>query len=326
MISVEQWRAVIGCFSPRRRKALDPVTQFNSAELKRLFRHRRVAVLFVVGAMLMMCGDVESNPGPPKKILQSKLDASFSSSSTPNTSDVMAAITNLGVKFDTKFAEFDIKVNDIVSALDTLREGNSLLKKRVEKLTEETGQLKERLEKTEKKLEELEGRSRRNNLIFHGLPPAKDIETWDDCERLVKKCITEKLGLVRDEIQFDRVHRIGSSIIAKFTFFKDKERVMKERRKLKGSKIFVNEDYTLGVREIRKKLSPFMNWFRSENKRASLVFDHLVVDGERFDFDFTSNSVISKRDNRRYELPHAFTTGAHQHYQLRGDRRENIRT
>ena len=322
MISVEQWRAVIGCFVHRRRSVHGTIETMNFAKFKRLFRHRRVAVLFVVGAMLMLCGDVESNPGPPRKV-QTKLNSmsspgmssSFNSATTPEITDVMVAIDNLSHKFDRKFEEFQTKVNDIVTSLGELKDGNTLLKTKVEELTienqrlwSESGDIAAKLERTEKKLEDLENRSRRNNLIFHGLTPDKENETWDDCERLVKKLISGKLGLGCDNISFERVHRIGSSIIAKFTMFKDKERVMRHRNKLKGSNIFVSEDFSLGVRETRKRLLPFLNWFRSQSKRASLVFDHLVVDGVRLDHDVTSGTVFSKRDKLQYKLPQEFAS------------------
>ncbi|KAL8620998.1 hypothetical protein ACOMHN_035934 [Nucella lapillus] len=55
--------------------------------------------------------------------------------------------------------------------------------------TEMTGMLKERLED---KVDDLEGRSRRNNLIFHGIPsPEGQTELWSDCEKAVKKVLRE---------------------------------------------------------------------------------------------------------------------------------------
>ena len=184
-------------------------------------------------------------------------------------------------------------------------------------------------------MEDIENRSRRNNLIFHGIAPVKENETWDDCESLLKNNISEKMGLDGQNISIDRAHRLKSSsgrpapIIARFTTFKDKERVMKERRKLKGSDVFINEDFSLNVRETRKQLKPFMSWFRSENKHASLVFDHLRVDGERFDYDPNTQTVLSKRDKHQFELPNSFRNKRSDSYRRdRGDRRDasNSRT
>jgi homoaconitase/3-isopropylmalate dehydratase large subunit len=97
--------------------------------------------------------------------------------------------------------------------------------------------------------------------------------------------IVDKLDMTGD-IQFDRVHRLNASptspVIACCTFYKDKEKILKAKRKLKGTQLFIGEDFSYRVRDIRRKLSSHLKIARSEGKRAIMVFDHLLVDGKKF--------------------------------------------
>jgi hypothetical protein len=96
----------------------------------------------------------------------------------------------------------------------------------------------------------------------------------------------------------DRVHRLGSKqkapIIARCTFFKDKVCVMKAKQKLKGTDYFIGEDFSKGVREKRKLLSPFLKEMRQGGKKATLVHDHIVQDGKRYFLSADGQGVVER--------------------------------
>ena len=120
-----------------------------------------------------------------------------------------------------------IEVTQLTQEVEEVKTENERLKTGNRELTD-------RLENVEKKLDDLEGRSKRNNLIFTGLQKqtAADYESWEDCEKLVKDLIRNQLKITED-IPFDRVHRLRndseSPIIARFTNFKDKQRVLRQK-------------------------------------------------------------------------------------------------
>ena len=66
-----------------------------------------------------------------------------------------------------------------------------------EQLKTKNCELTDRYEKVEKKLEDLEGCSKRNNLIFIGLQKqtTTNYESWEDCEKLVKDLIRDQLKI-----------------------------------------------------------------------------------------------------------------------------------
>lgn len=74
------------------------------------------------------------------------------------------------------------------------------------------------------------------------------------------------------------------NIIAKFSYFKDREFIRKNAaRKLKGSRIWVNEQFPPEIEEKRKRLYPVLRQAKKDHKRASLIRDTLYIEGEKYD-------------------------------------------
>ncbi|KAG0720477.1 Spermatogenesis-associated protein 5-like protein 1 [Chionoecetes opilio] len=129
--------------------------------------------------------------------------------------------------------------------------------------------LSEKLEGSETLIKDLEDRcnyqedyNRRNNLQFLGMVGRQGGDTWEQAAVLVSKLLEEKLQL--PDIQLERAHRVGQRldhrdrpIIARFTRFCDREAVMRNVAKLKGTRIFINEDLCPASHNVRKaQLSP----------------------------------------------------------------------
>ena len=76
---------------------------------------------------------------------------------------------------------------------------------------------------------------------------------------------------------------------------KDHERSL-VRLKLKGRSTFITEDFPPRVREITKALTPHLITTRNSGKRATMIYDHLLIDGKKFVLD---------KDNELKELSHA---------------------
>ncbi|KAJ8346773.1 hypothetical protein SKAU_G00281740 [Synaphobranchus kaupii] len=77
-----------------------------------------------------------------------------------------------------------------------------------------------------------------------------------ETEEKVKKIVAEKLQL-QQEIEVERAHRTGKpggdrprSIVVKLLRHKDRSAILQRTKSLKGSKIYINEDFTDAV-EVR---------------------------------------------------------------------------
>ena len=268
--------------------------------------------LLFFGDLIHRCGDVEKNPGPTETRSTSRsgskdrLEGVYSQQPTvqgePTLRDVMTILTAMNNKFD----EMKDDVKHLKDSYSTLKDDVCELKdevvnlKRVnDDLLNENEALKSKLENLECVTDELEGRSRRNNLLFYGMPRQSDRESNEDCESRIQEVLTDQLELAED-VQFDRVHRLGKSknspIIARCTFYKQKLVILKNKRKLKDSNsgIFIGDDFTQRVRDIRKRLAPYLKKSKEEGKQATMVFDYILIDGRKFTLDYDGNFVEKK--------------------------------
>ncbi|XP_070381509.1 uncharacterized protein [Dermacentor albipictus] len=214
--------------------------------------------------LLMLAGDIESNPGP--------------TDTNPNA-DVLAAITALSEKSDARHielmdtltqlkanqVELEQKVCDLTNRLAAVEsQVLSLDSERVPALNDaiseavraESGAINSRLD-------DLEDRSRRDNLIFFGIPDTSS-ETWAESEEHVRKILSEKLDLSFPDESIHRAHRLGSyvsekcrPIIVKFGSPKLRDKIISQRTKFKNSKVSFSEDFSRATRQSRKKLADF---------------------------------------------------------------------
>lgn len=264
------------------------------------------------GDLLHRCGDIEKNPGPTetratnRSYSKDSLEAASGQQQTehgePTLRDVMTILTSMNSKFDEM--KDDVKhLKGVYSALKDemcdLQDEVTNLKRINDDLLNENEAMKSKIENLECITDDLAGRSRRNNILFYGMPRSSDTETNEECEARIQEILTDQLEIA-ENVQFDRVHRLGkdktSPIIACCTLYKQKVVIMKAERKLKegNTGIFIGDDFTQRVRVIRKSLVPHLKKAREEGKKASMVFDHIVMNGKKMALDCDGNLVEKK--------------------------------
>ena len=137
-----------------------------------------------------------------------------------------------------------------------------------------------RIESLEAKLGDLENRSRRNNLVFEGIEEEPH-ETWEITESKLRSILSSKMLIETTNETIERAHRIGKyvsrSIIAKFSNFKTCGEIMKEKKRLIGSKIYVREDFSDKIMAKRRELLPKMHEARWNGLAAYIRYDKLVT-------------------------------------------------
>ena len=285
-----------------------------------------VLAVFLTSDLLLRAGNVETNPGPgttdgkdSSRTVQTRLTtagARAGSSSTerrqsvssqpsePTLADLMAKLmsmeSSMNGKLDQVREDFQLvreEVGNLQKEVQDLKEKVAVLEKENEGMKKVNEELFKRVDQVEKHADDLESRSRRNNILFYGLK-REERETPRDLEIRVKDVLNDKMGLA-DNIEMDRVHRLGtkddSPIIARCTFYKDKVTILKAKQKLKGTRIFIGEDFSKGVRGIRKLLQPFLKEMRQAGKKATMVHDHIVVDGKRFFLAADGQNVVEDK-------------------------------
>ena len=116
------------------------------------------------------------------------------------------------------------------------------------------------------KADELENRSRRDNVSFDGVPESTN-ESWQNSEDKIKEIICSKLGIETSNYTIERAHGVGRArnssskpqpIVAKFANQKIRNAVLNEKKHLKGTNIFIREDFSDKVLAKRRELVPKM--------------------------------------------------------------------
>ena len=184
---------------------------------------------------------------------------------------------------------------DQKNELKTAKSNISGLQKRCDDLEDTCKDYETKASKTHKKLLDLESRSMRENLVFHGLRE----NVSEDCEAVVKEFCVEKLKIIKTEVDaivFDRVHRIGRvdkikpgairPIVAKFHRYSERERVREigyeMKDKLRGENLAVRPQLPSEVLENRKPLYSAFEKAKAEGSKVKFVLDKLYINGKEY--------------------------------------------
>ena len=236
---------------------------------------------------LLIIGNVEQNPGPnpatqgenssntTRRNLRSAKSDDDPVVSLKNDiqslKDLMVtkleSIQHEVKSINSKFKQFEERLNNVEDDMSEIREDINTLRNSETQHTDSSGgddskreirQLRTDLHRVSADYDGLVNRTKRCNLIFTGVPEEEN-ETWQQTEYKITDIIKEKLDIARS-IKFDRVHRIingpavkgAKLIVAMFSSYKDKEEVLGNAARLKGTDISIDQDYSKHVRWIRK--------------------------------------------------------------------------
>lgn len=229
----------------------------------------------------------------------------------PSLSDIMTKLVAMDTRMATIETKLDSKLDlfrqEVSATCEAIREDILELKGEVASLKSENEALKaenqqlhsslQGVQGLQMKVDDIENRSRRNNLLFYGIPRAEN-ESSQDCEKHLQQFLKDSLQ-VQEPVPFDRVHRMSdkpdSPIIARCTFYKDRGDILRAKGKLKGTRVFVGEDFSQRVRSIRKALTPYLKEAKQAGKRAVMVFDHLLVDGKKYIMNEDNSAIVEVR-------------------------------
>ena len=150
-----------------------------------------------------------------------------------------------------------------------------------------------KLEELKRKVVKQECFNRRNDIKFFGISDSEQ-ESREDTEAVLRNFLHKEVILSKkhlDDIEFERVHRIPTRvrekkinqhprpIIAKVSFFKDKQQIKSHIKHLPRGKSFgVADDFPKEVDEIRKELYPVLKQAKREHKTAFLNVEKLIID------------------------------------------------
>ena len=188
--------------------------------------------------------------------------------------------TVLGLQQSLEFSQAELR-----ETKDNLIQSNQQLNE-YKKKNEENVQ---KINKLEEKLDNLENYSRKNNIRIDGVEEPSS-ETNEMLHVKVKKLIEEKLQ--SKNVDFETIHRLPvnkgqtstpRTIIARLTNYRTRDDIMKNKSKLKGTGIYLNEDLSENTMKARKEKLEEFKKARSLGKIAFFKGKNLIVRERRND-------------------------------------------
>ena len=191
-----------------------------------------------------------------------------------------------------------------------------VMQKQIAELTTKVTYLEAENKINKNKIADLADRSMKDNLILNGIPET----VGEDTESTVKTLINITMH-TNENVEFQRVHRSGTgayggprNIVAKFSNYKQKEKIRKCSNRLRGTPIGIQEQFSKETNSKRKIMTGLLKEARHEGKYAVLVHDYLIVENQKFKVndegvvirDLSYNKPPSQRrtnnQSRRYLL------------------------
>lgn len=315
-VSALHHRAITGGFTGtlislllKKAQSFARTNKYRGLKVERRNVSQAIAVLLF--ALLVVHG-VERNPGPgsvkgaeggkeggekegggkQRSMRQTKLNAS--TSQEPTLGDIMAKLVEMDtMKSDVKTINSNVscmkeelhamnecvrklqtEVDDLKDEVERLGKENSLLRKN-------NDDLNKRMEELEKSTEDMDSKRRKNNILVYGLK--KENLNSKGVEKSMGDLLRDKLGI--KNVKFEDIHILGnkpdSPVLLRCSSYSDKAKIMKEKRKLKDTNIYMKDDFTDRVRGIRKTLGEKASELKKEGKKVRLLYDCLLVDEKR---------------------------------------------
>ena len=329
-ISLDQYRAKIGVFAGGSAERANKGMHIISANLLLLgsLMNNSLGIRLCLFSLLVL-SNVEKNPGPETGVETRSQSQMATAPATKKDIDAILEklndISQDAKEIKSRFAYMETRMNNIEESLHNVEESTTENSGRIDnieaklsqydykKLRDELHETRQELQQQRRANEDISNRMRRCNLVFYGIEQTDESEDWAKSEQLITDIITDKFDIT-DRIQFERVHRMehaplirGSKpIIAQFSFFKDKDRVLQNAWKLKGSNIGVDGDFAKGTRVIRRKLLEKRKEL-IDNKvatKAKVTYDKLLVtmsNGDRkvYTYDDVTRNIIELQTGHR---------------------------
>uniref|UniRef100_A0A147BIZ2 Myosin light chain kinase n=1 Tax=Ixodes ricinus TaxID=34613 RepID=A0A147BIZ2_IXORI len=248
---------------------------------------RRVKLLLVAIAdccwralVLLRGGDVEENPGPDtetmREILESQKEMAIN----------ISTLVQGQKSFEKRLEAIEASTSKIK---DLSRELNDTQGKLVH--------LEATVVKLESKIDDLENRSRRNNLVIYGVEESNAETEQHLMEKVVEGFFKSKMSV--EVKSLERIHRLGRvargkprPIILRFGNYNERQNVLRNAKKLKGTRIFINEDFSKNVRMIRKKLWESAKENRERGEKVYLSYDKLKINGVTYAWELDTNQRV----------------------------------
>lgn len=184
------------------------------------------------------------------------------------------------------------RIEDMFKHIDTnmqaMNQKMEFMMKELETTKQENVQLKKQIAEQNKKIGEMEREIRRKNIIIKGVEDQENEKIEETNDKV--KAIFETMEVnINTNMDIDEIRRIGRyktgatrPILVKFISGKKKTEILKGAKMLKGTNIWIDEDYARDIQAERRQLLPQLKEARQKGYNAKLRYNKLIVNNEIF--------------------------------------------
>lgn len=158
---------------------------------------------------------------------------------------------------------------------------NNNVNEKFKKLDSNLNHLNSQIEEQEKRLDELEKNVRQRNVIFFGIEEGET--SYFELAEKVLKIIQEKLKISIQRFEVESVRRLGKRtennrpVAVAFTTLGMKINVLKNKKQLAASRIYIKHEYPPKVLKIREQLQHQLKLEKEKGNEAFINYDKLIV-------------------------------------------------
>lgn len=204
-----------------------------------------------------------------------------------------AILQEIVTKLDTmseRNIRIEIKLDEVMSELNNLRQEQVKMKQEMNNLRTENNNLQKRMEILESKIENNERKDRRNNIVIKGIEINGKTTNHD-----VQEFLKSKLN-IEAEIEETKVISTCQKpfVIAKLKRSDDKLKIMKEKKILRNTRIYIDEDRTQTELNIQAKMREIGNQEKQKGNEVKIGFKKIWINKELWIWNEKQQLLIPK--------------------------------
>lgn len=161
----------------------------------------------------------------------------------------------------------------VIRMMETWRKKEKIAEQQEKKTAEET---KNEVKKLKRIIEDKERKDRKNNIVIRGLRNEKE-----EAKKVGKEFLEKEFG-AGSKIKYIKTEgkEKREVIIVEMEDWQTKEKIMKEKSKLRGRNIYIDHDMTKEEREVQRKLRERAGREREEGKKVKVGYRKIIVEGK----------------------------------------------
>lgn len=176
---------------------------------------------------------------------------------------------------------------------------NKNIDEKFQHIETKTNQLEQKVEAQQRTIDFLDKQMRRKNIIFFGVPELE--KNYEDLLSSILEVINKKMDIVCQKWEIETVVRLGIKndrirpVVVTTTTTGRKLQLLKNKKILENTGIYIKEDYTPAVLQKRKELQGELQRRRLSGEKVMLRYDKIVKLKSKEQHTYTPKGASNKR-------------------------------